>query len=211
MTIEERIGRLVAGGYAKLLASTLQEHPEVDILYDDGSFFTVAAAHSEIEVLKVLFDVFNARLPKDTNSHECLHLKLKLSNILHAAIDSSSPSEDTVLLMKQYMYDEDDGDSRNGDDVLEDGDADDSSRDHDMQEHHNDEHGGASTQQHPTTLSIDALRRLAIDSSSSASSISVSALWLVDQQVRQHEDAALLGQGGNVAGADGSHNNLISE
>lgn len=127
MTIENIIGVLIASGNAERVASKFKEHPEVDIFYDDGSFFNVAIAHSEIGVLKVLFDVFNKKLQQYTHSEESLHAKMKLSNILHAAIDSSFPSEDTVILLKPYMYEDDECNSRQGDDI---GDGNTSSNDH---------------------------------------------------------------------------------
>ncbi|MES2215326.1 MAG: hypothetical protein V4485_04875 [Pseudomonadota bacterium] len=116
MDIEDTIARLVIREVVAL-ASELKSHSEVDIFYDEGDFFKIATAHNKIKSLKILFEEFNKRLSQYKSDEECVCAKLKLSNILKEAIDSSFPSEETIALLKPYMYEEDDSDSRQGSDL----------------------------------------------------------------------------------------------
>jgi hypothetical protein len=94
----------------------LDQHLNIDLMSNEGIYFTLAIKHNNTEMLIALFEYYEQMLVKkyEVRSIEYNLAKHKLSEVLQKAVDSFDISEEMQKILTPYLPQEGDVDSQEG-------------------------------------------------------------------------------------------------
>lgn len=94
----------------------LEQYQEIDVLYEEGSFFIFAISKNNTEVVEALLSYFEkTQFPVKDNNY-CYQLyKNKLREVLHETLDTYDISEEMQKIINSFISTDNDTDSRKSD------------------------------------------------------------------------------------------------
>ena len=96
----------------KKVSNMLNQHPDIDLTYDDGLYFKLSIKHDNIKMLNILLQYYQqTKLKGDLNSIEYKEANHKLQQILQDTANTFRLSKESQTILEKYLPQEDDSNS----------------------------------------------------------------------------------------------------
>ncbi len=100
----------IAGGKYLMVQRLLDNNSDLDLMYDNGTFFNMAIENNNYDIVKTLLDYFTKNQLSDyeESTYEYSNLKSKMRNVLETAIEDVPLSEEMKQVLSSYISFDDD-------------------------------------------------------------------------------------------------------